>query len=215
MYCSECGAGADGKFCWKCGAPLRVGPGPAAASVATSVAAPGDWADEVRYEVLLSHPEVRDRIAREGAKAATPLSGETLLKVFDKLALSTVPLETVGEVGVRLWTSLGVKSGVKTRMETIPRPCGHLIVAALGSLARRSQALTGVDQAADGCTLHGELPSDYRSLRGEIRITLVREGRSTRVDAGAWSKGQFFDWGKSQSSLDRLFSDLRGWSVTD
>jgi len=207
MFCSECGVEAEGKFCWKCGAPLHGNP-------ADSASIHGDWSEQVRYDLLITHPLVRDVIARHGAQAKKSLSGEDLFKLFDKLARSPVPLEMVGKIAVPLWTSVGVKSGVKTRTETIARPCGHVIVAALCSLARNGQALTGVDQADDGCTLHAEQPSDFRALQGEIRLTVRKQAGATRVEAGAWSNGQFFDWGKSRACLDRLVEDLRVLNVS-
>jgi len=69
------------------------------------------------------------------------------------------------------------------------RPCGHVISAALCSLARQSLTLSNVDQAADGCTLHAEQPSDFRSSQGEIKVTIVKQVGSTRVEAGALEQG--------------------------
>jgi hypothetical protein len=215
MFCSGCGTKGEGKFCWNCGLPLHGEAGVAATSITRDLEDRGttDWSAEVRYEALIGHPAVRDLIAGQGALAVKPLSGEALLKIFDKLSLSVVSFETIGEIGRPLWTRLGVKSAVKTRTDTIARPCGHVIVAALCSLARNSQTLTGVDQAPEGCTLHAEQPSDVRSFQGEVKLTLTRQGAFTRVEAGAWSKGQFYDWGKSNACLERLIGDLRELSV--
>jgi hypothetical protein len=137
MFCSECGTKAEGKFCWNCGQPLRGHPGTAARDTADEPVIPfeavprGDWSREVRYDVLGAHPAVRDLIARHGAQANKPLSGEAILKVIDKLSLSAVPLGTIAEISLPLWNRLGLKAAMKTRTETIARPCGHVIVAAL------------------------------------------------------------------------------------
>lgn len=211
MFCSECGAGAEGKSCWKCGAALRVGPG------ADPNGSPpqADWAEQVRYQALIGHPVVRDLVARYGARAKATVSGESVLKVFDKLAGSVVPLEVLGQIAVPLWTRLGVKTRIATRREALARPCGHAIVAALCSLARNGQTLTGVEQSEDGCTLQAEQPSDFRSLQGALVVTLSRQGAATLVQAGAWSRGQFHDWGKSRAALDRLVGDLRDLRVSE
>lgn len=221
MFCSECGAQAEGKFCWKCGHPLHAG-GAGGSAVATLavVAKPEpeplqDWSQELRYDILCAQPAVRKLIETHGAQAKKPVSGEELLKVVDKLSLTVVPLETISQISMPLWESLGLKGLIKTRRQTVARPAGQVIVAALCSLAKHSQTLSRVDQAADGCTLHADQPSDIRSFKGEITITIkVQEPGVVLVDAGAGSKGQYYDWGKSNASLDRLFQDLRDLPLT-
>lgn len=216
MFCSECGSRAEGKFCWNCGKPLHAGAGgdvaaptPPADVPAREAPAPRDWADEVRYDVLVGNPVVRNLLARHDAEGGRPVRAETVLKVVDKLSKSVVPLETIAELSVPLWTSLGVKTATKTRAEAVARPCGHVIVAVLCSFAKRGQTLLYVDQADDGCTLHADLPSDIRSCRGRISAAVrVRGPRLTGVEAQACSSGQLFDWGKSRACLDHLFQDL-------
>jgi hypothetical protein len=222
MFCSECGAAADGKFCWKCGTPLHGGGvATATATVASPAPAPTptppptlDWSAEIRYDLVVAQPVVRDLIARSAGLARKPVGGEVLLKLFDKLAMTPVPTEALNKFVVPFWVNMGVKSQVKTLAETLARTCGHVIVAALCSFARNSLTLSNVDQAADGCTLHAEQPSDFRSTQGEIKVTVVRQGNSTRVDAGAWCKGQLIDYGKSAEFLKHLFEDLRTLHVT-
>jgi hypothetical protein len=222
MFCSECGAAADGKFCWKCGTPLHGG-GVATAVATTEVASPApaptppptlDWSAEIRYDVVVAQPLVRDLIARSAGLAKKPVGAEALFKIFDKLAMTPVPTEALNKIVAPFWANMGVKSQVKTMAETIARPCGHVIAAALCSLARQSLTLSNVDQAADGCTLHAEQPSDFRSSQGEIKVTIVKQGGSTRVEAGAWSKGQFIDYGKSAEFVKHLFEDIRTLHVT-
>jgi hypothetical protein len=218
MFCSECGVAADGKFCWKCGNPLHGGGATTAVATATvensPPPAPLDWSAEVRYDVLVAVPVVRDLIARQAGLAKKPVSGDVLLKLFDKLALTPVPTAALNNIVVPFWVNMGVKSQVKTLAETLARPCGHVIVAALCSFTRHSLTLSNVDQAEDGCTLHAEQPSDFRSNQGEVKLTVIRQGNSTRVDAGAWCKGQIIDYGKSAEFLKHLFEDLRTLHVT-
>lgn len=220
MYCLECGEKAEGNFCWKCGsrlhhAPASAAPGPSPEPVGTAAPGGDGWADEVRYDVLIQHPRVRDLIVRHGARAHEPVSGELLMKMFDKLKLTPVPLEIGSQVTLKLWKSLGMKSAVRTRTETIARPCGQAIVVVLCSLAQHSQSVSRVDQADDGCTIHAALPSDFRALEGEVKIVLKRRSGQTLVEASAWSNGQLYDWGKSNTSLDRLFTDLRELKLDD
>ncbi|MCA9267227.1 MAG: hypothetical protein KDA41_02090, partial [Planctomycetales bacterium] len=79
MFCSHCGAQADGNFCWSCGSRLKAGapipaqstPEPIADCVVLAEIVSDDrrappppppadavWHDEHRYQVLLHFPDV-------------------------------------------------------------------------------------------------------------------------------------------------------------
>jgi hypothetical protein len=218
MFCSECGAAADGKFCWKCGTPLHGGATSTAVATATvespTPPAPVDWSAEVRYDVLVAQPVVRDLLARQAGLAKKPLSGDALLQILDKLALTPIPTAALNKIVVPFWVNRGIKSQLKTNAEVLFRPCGHVIAAALCSFARQSLTLSNVDQADNGCTLHAEQPSDFRSNQGEVKVTIVKHDGATHVEAGAWCKGQIIDYGKSAEFVKHLFEDLRTLHVT-
>lgn len=199
MYCSNCGSKESGKFCSSCGTRLAgvVSPAPLT-----------DWRQEIRYEVLLQHPEIRDRIARNAAQAVKGMSGEKWLELYDKLIRPPVSLKTVAEFVQPLYARLGIGTG-KTVTETIPAPPGVVLAAVLCSLARNGREVKEVQQCDDGCVIDAVLPSDLFSLAGKLVITIHRTKRGMQVEAATRIPGQMFDWGKSRRCLNRLFEELR------
>jgi hypothetical protein len=79
VFCASCGAAVGGgNFCPVCGASLRPD--------STAQAAPSDpaeWADEVRYHVIVAIPAVRDRIAGNFAAATQSANTQKLLDRID------------------------------------------------------------------------------------------------------------------------------------
>ncbi len=206
MYCSNCGLQASGNFCSGCGAKL----GPAGKEVAMQNSSPRPWREEIDYETLLQTPEVRNLVARHAAQARSGLTGEQFVELCDKAfsPLIGVPLSVVTGLALPLYDRLGIRT-TKSRMEVVSRPPGEMLVAALCSLAWHGQKIKYVQQAEKGCTLTAELPSDLRSMTGgELRIVLLRQETSVRVEAATKIPGQLYDWGKSTQVLAQLFDDL-------
>lgn len=200
MFCSHCGLKGTGNYCSACGTPLGEPP-----VLATIV-----WEDEVRYHVLLEHPEVRRRLAEAASAARKPMSGEEFLELAEKALeplLAGVPVSKVATLVQPLYARLGVRTS-KSRAQVIAAPPGVVLVTALCSLATAGQTVRSVRQGEDGCVLEAELPSDWRALAGELILSVQREANGTRVEAAATALGQLYDWGKNQAALDRLFGDL-------
>lgn len=209
MFCSDCGASAAGKYCWKCGAPLAASDGHSSAQRVIS-AEIIDWTTVVHYETLIGLPAVRDRLARAAANAAQCLSGEDFLAVCDKVLsplTAGVPLSTIATLVQPVSERLGIKTG-KQRSERLTLPTGLVIVGVLCSFAEHGQRLQQVHQAPDGCSLRASLPSDIWSLRGSLVVEIHRDRGMTRLDAVTVIPGQWFDWGKSRRCLEQLFDDL-------
>lgn len=204
MYCSQCGAKAEGNFCANCGARL-VAPVPAPGPKSIQ-----DWSREIRYAVLVQNPEVRGLISQYAAQAKKRMSGEEFLKVCDK-AISPltggISLETIASIAQPLYAKLGIKTG-KTRGELLPTRPGTTLVAVFCSLVRQGQTVQNVQQAQDGCLIQAVIPSDMWSFAGDLLITVKRQELGTFVEAGTVIKGQLFDWGKSKNILKQLFEDL-------
>ncbi|MGH7229908.1 MAG: zinc ribbon domain-containing protein [Nitrospiraceae bacterium] len=210
MFCSDCGAEASGNFCWKCGAKLyQVGQAksPSPTGVDPSHPVVVDWSNEVRYKILIAYPEVRDLLARQTSFAKKPISGEDFLASVDKVIEFGVSVEQIARIAQPLATRLGIKTG-KVRTEVFSLPPGRVIVGVLCSMARRGQSLHSVDQAQDGCAFEAAIPSDMWSFEGSLFVTVRRQKADTSVEAATRIPGQLFDWGKSQSILNDLFSDL-------
>jgi hypothetical protein len=118
-----------------------------------------------------------------------------------------VSYEGLAAVLQPLYARMGIKTG-KVRSKEVQAPVGQVLVRALCSLAHHGQSLRGVTQAADGCLLNASLPSDFLSLEGDLLVTVRRSGTQAEVSGATCIRGQFFDWGKSNRCLDRLFADL-------
>jgi hypothetical protein len=199
---------ATGNYCWKCGAQLHHDmngrPSPERLS---SQPATVDWSNEIRYETLIHHPEVRDLLARQVVQAKKPMSGEDFLASVDKLIKFDVPVEQIARIAQPLATRLGIKTG-KVRRETFPLPPGRVIVSVLCSMARRGQTLHDIEQAQDGCTFEAVIPSDMWSFEGALVVTVRQQDTGTAVEAATRIYGQLFDWGKSTTILNDLFGDI-------
>lgn len=225
MFCSECGQQARGKFCSHCGAKLARGAEsvavlfdesnhsdpaelePLDSDPAARAPLPEGWELEARYATLVRLPAIRSLLKRHASSARKGISGEQFLALFDKISPLGVPMETIASICQPLYARLGIATG-KQRTETLALPIGRVIVGVLCSLARQGQPLTAVQQADDGCSLEAVLPSDLFSLAGELVVTVHRRASSTIVTASTKIKGQYFDWGKSNRCLDRLFRHL-------
>lgn len=205
MFCSECGQQAKGKYCSHCGAKLDTDE---QARLVEDDNLRRDWSQEVRYAVLIAIPEVREAIESHAKRATTPVSGERLLELGESLLPVRIPMAKLAGILAPTYSKWGINTG-KERSWKTPMPIGKAIVRVLCSLAEHGQQVLNVEQAKDGCTIQAALPSDVRSLLGELVISLHKEGNQTAVHAMARSKGQWLDWGKSRSVLEKLFGDLQ------
>ena len=213
MYCSNCGKQAEGNFCSSCGAPLTGH----AAAPASSANAPAEASGAVPFDLaaVARTLEARELVARYAALAPRRMSGEELLKAFDKpfAALAGIPISPITTIAQPIYARLGVKTG-KERVATIDRPIHDTFLALLCSLARNGQVVRALHAATDGCLVEAVLPSDMRSFEGTLLVTLRRADPATAVSASTIVPGQLFDWGKSDSALDTLLTDLRTIPVT-
>jgi len=210
MYCHQCGTKAHGNFCSNCGTRL-IAPEPAPANGPDIPPPPlADWSHELRYDILLLQPEVRQRIAENASRSQKKMTGEQFLALSDKALqpIIGVSLETVTSIAIPLYSALGIQTG-KNQKTTFTAPPGKTIVACLCALARRGQELDKVEQGEDGCVLKATIPSDVFSFSGELLITIQHHAPRTTVEAGTIIKGQLYDWGKSKRILEKFFQDIQ------
>ncbi len=207
MYCHQCGAKAHGAFCSACGTKVIT-----ASSAVESP--PLDWSSEIRYEVLLRVPEVRELIARYASQSTTRMSADEFLELCDHAVapLVGVSLAKIAAIAQPIYATLGVKTG-KMHRELLPVPAGRVLVATMCSLARRGRRINNVEQGEDGCLLKAELPSDLWSVAGEMLVTIERQEQGSIVEAATVIKGQLYDWGKSARVLKEFFDDIRGGAL--
>jgi hypothetical protein len=203
MFCSECGAKATGKFCSACGAKLA-----AAEPIETVLSI--EWSNTIDYELLLTIPEVRQRIAQSAAQSKRRMTGEEFLDLCDKLTgkAAIIPMATIAHWAQSLHTKLGIKTG-KFDSRFIARPAGEVLVALLCSLAGRGREVRQAQQSSDGCIITAALPSDLLALEGDLIVAVASRPGGAQVDAHTDIKGQMFDWGKSRRCLEELFGELQ------
>jgi hypothetical protein len=104
MYCSQCGAEANGKLCSSCGAPLQT--------TTLSDMQATDCSGIIEYEELLRIPEVRDLIARYATQSKKQMTGEEFLQYCDK---AFVPLH-----GVSLGTIASILQPIYAELDLTP-----------------------------------------------------------------------------------------------
>ena len=209
MFCSQCGSQASGNFCSKCGAPLAQHADPSTPAGATDHDAQGndDWENDVRYEVLIKRPEVREMLTRQAAAAPMPASSDGFLAVADKWLKPVVPYEILAGIMPTISARLGIRTGKERRDHFALKP-GRVLVNMMGFLARHGYHPKTVQQAADGCTIEATVPANLMAPEGTLSVTVRRAADGSEVDAAMEIKGQRFDYGKSNAILDELFQDL-------
>ena len=202
MFCSECGSGVSGKFCSNCG--TRVQHGAKAESEAF------DWRQSCDFERITRVAEVHQRV--EQAKSnADMVSGSVLLGLIDAAAsplmggLSSV---AIAKATQPLTAKLGFKTG-KERRELTALPPGELLANLAVSLASIEHSITSVTFDNDHCHIEATLPPDLRAMEVRLAVKVERAEQGAWIAATAVVEGQWYDWGKCQSRLDRLFTGLR------
>lgn len=220
MFCSNCGAQAQGNFCSRCGHQLHQSAAtapvwhhqPTAISFRAADQTAGHsrqpdenaWWHDVNYRKLISRPDVRDRIMMAGNRSPVRITGEQLLHVLDEIA----PGASLVAIAVQpIYLQLGIRTG-KSIAERVNLPVGKTIVEVLCSLAENGNELRDVKQAEDGLLLEATIPFDILSFEGVIYVQIHRDGPGSIVEAATQIPGQFFDWGKSQRLLKDVLGDL-------
>ncbi|MCC9609498.1 hypothetical protein LOC68_04910 [Blastopirellula sp. JC732] len=197
MFCCECGAKAQGKFCSNCGHPLSA-PFPQT----------DDWENDVRYEAIIHVADVRAAIDLHAKSAVKGMSAETFLSICEKVVDSPVSYSALAEIAQPMYAKLGMKTG-KERAEEIAAPIGRTIARVVCSLAKHGQPIESVQQGEGGCVITAEFPSSIWAMKGQLKISIVRLVQGTLVGAETIIPGQMFDWGKSTSALAQLFADVQ------
>jgi hypothetical protein len=207
VFCGNCGATTSGRnFCSECGASLREAPD---AQMPSAPMSPDEWANEVRYAVIITIPAVRERIAADADAATAPMSALTYLDLIDRaLPAGAASSAATAMLLQPLYSRMGFKTS-KERAQLVPQPIGLVLAVVLCRLARGGYPVRRVHQGTDGCVLECVLPADYRaSGGGELIVTVERAEGGTGVRAVTNIRGQLIDWGKSREALDQIFINL-------
>jgi hypothetical protein len=222
MFCSQCGQHAAGNFCCHCGAKLAVVDSapqadPAAGQLVPTLYVPAelveaDWSDEIRYDVLIAHAEVRSRIADAARRHREKITGEEILALLDAVASPPVSMEKLGRALLPVYSKLGIRTG-KSASQVLSLPPGRVLLAVLCSLASQGITVKQVEQALDACTLTCSVPSNVWSMSGEVTVAIRRLATRTLIDAHVTIPGQLYDWGKSRTILDHLLSGTTAFAA--
>lgn len=144
--------------------------------------------------------------------AHADMSGEEFLLQFANTMTLLMPgVRGAFLRGVTRGREHGLRRGYRTgksQAAAFTAPIGHVIAAVLCSLARNSQAVTGIEQLEDGCVLTADIPSDRKTFGGVLTIEIGRTQHGTAVEGTATIPGQLYDWGKSKKVLATLIADV-------
>jgi hypothetical protein len=109
-------------------------------------------------------------------------------------------------VGMKAGFSLGSAFGLKSRKRRERRffaPYVPTVLAVVLAVHHESLRLTALSDTARGSAVEAELPTDMYSLGGSFTCEILDEGpEHTLLRAATQIKGQLFDWGKGQRTLD-------------
>lgn len=205
MYCTECGTRGEGKFCAHCGQSLSG----AGKIVPDSSAV--DWANSIDYSVVTDSREVQQRISQAAARGEERLSGDEVVGLLDAVIqplTGGISSRVAAKLSKPMTAALGIQTG-KSRREFVMAPPGRVIARLLEVFAEQGQKVLGVQQGEDACTINATIPFDWRSLDGELAVSISRTIGGTYLDAEARIDGQWYDWGKCRKQLDQLFLGMR------
>jgi hypothetical protein len=114
----------------------------------------------------------------------------------------------IAKVTQPLTAKLGFKTG-KKRREVVMRTPGEVLANLAVTLAPIEHSITGVTFGDNYCHIQATLPPDLRAMEVRLAVNVERAAQGTSIAATAVVEGQWYDWGKCQSRLDRLFTGLR------
>lgn len=215
MYCYNCGTKAEGRFCWKCGTRVDMGPGAGEVPAQRPEVLPStSGAGQLDLAAVARSAAVRELVGQYAAQARRRISGEEFLKAFDKpfTAAIGIPISPIALIAQPIYARMGVQTG-KERVAHIPRTARDTFIAVLCSLASNGQLVRALHAGTDGFMIEAVLPSDMWAFEGTILVTLRQAGPDTEVRASTVIKGQIFDWGKSNACLDTLLTDAQNIPV--
>jgi hypothetical protein len=205
VFCASCGAAAGGgNFCAVCGVSLR------ADGTAQAPLDPAEWADEVRYDVIVAIPAVRDRIAENFAAAIQTANMQALM---DRIDLTTASdAARAGVAWAPVLQKATARKGVEAsgeRAELRQRPVGWVLTDVLYVLAWCGYRVQGVEQRTHSCVMECVIAPSSRLLSGgTLVVTVERVGKNAGVRAVTHLPGLLKDWGASKRILDQFFKNL-------
>jgi hypothetical protein len=155
-------------------------------------------------------PEVQERV-RQAKAAASGVTGSQVLGLIDAAAsplMGGLSSLAIAKVTQPLTAKLGFKTG-KERRQFVMLPTGRVLANLAVTLASIEHSITSVTFADNHCHIEATLPPDLRAMEVRLAVNVQRAEQGAWVAATAVVEGQWYDWGKCQSRLDRLFTGLQ------
>lgn len=202
MFCSECGSGVSGKFCSNCGTRVQLG--------VEADCDVFDWRQSCDFERITRVTEVRQRV-EQAKSAAARVSGSMMLGLIDAVAsplMGGLSGVAIAKVTQPLTAKLGFKTG-KERREFLTLPPGEVLANLAVTLASIEHSITSVTFDDNHCRIQATLPPDLRAMEVLLDVNVECAHQGVWIGATAVVEGQWHDWGKCQSRLDRLFTGFR------
>ena len=202
MFCSECGYEVKGKFCSNCGTRAQLSE--------EAECEVFDWRQSCDFERIARVAEVQERM-EQAKSAAVKVSGSQMLGLIDSAAsplMGGLSALAIAKVTQPLTAKLGLKTG-KERREFVMLPPGEVLANLAVTLMSIEHSITSVTFDDDHCHIKATLPPDLRAMDVCLAVNVERADQGAWIAATAVAEGQWYDWGKCQSRLDRLFTGLR------
>jgi hypothetical protein len=202
MFCSACGCRVSGKFCASCGA--RVQPD------AEADCDVFDWRRSCDFNRITRVAEVHQRV-QQAKSAASGVSSSQMLGLIDAAAsplMGGLSSLAIAKITQPLVAKLGFKTG-KERREFVMLPPGEVLANLAVTLASIEHSITSVTFGDNQCRIQAILPPDLRAMEVRLTVNVERAEQGAWIAATAIVEGQWYDWGKCQSRLDRLFTGLQ------
>lgn len=212
MLCTHCKQQlvVGHRFCGHCGTPITPTDIP-------ETEASTDWRTSMRPREIMDHPEVRARI--EKVTGATPqgMTAEQFYAIAKPIMSVTgagplPPLKLLKDVALPIYAKLGVKTQSEVS-QGFKNTFGETLAAVLCSLASRSQPVTEITEATNGCIITSTMASSIWSWEGKMVVSLETHPEGTLLKGTITVPGQTSDWGKTKRALQGLIDDVQKYRV--
>lgn len=200
MFCSQCGKEVSGNFCAHCGASLQM--------ETPSRQAAKHWQEEATIPGLLANPEVRALVRHFAAKAQKHLDADDYFSAIDKIFKpGGVSFKALADVAVPIFGKLGIHTD-HALTKVLAFSLNEAILRGMCVLAVKGWPVTKIDLAEKGIIIHATIPSDLFTWTTDLLIHIEAEQQQAKLSLRTSIKGQWFDWGKSKRTMNRILDEI-------
>ena len=154
---------------------------------------------------VVKHPRAAELIAEAKGRSVKDVSGEDILKLFDKVVPGT---KLGGSLGQALWSRAGVKAETAQTGRLAGAPYAYGVLALVCAAARANLEVVEIaEPSPGGCALRTKTPSSVWAFAGEAAFALETDEDGCTIEAHTVTKGQAFDWGRGKRLLGGVLDD--------